>query len=60
MEPEFGDSLEIPPGKSILDVQDASSLALPANVVPLRARWTPGQTFGAFHHKTVSAFTVTN
>jgi hypothetical protein len=58
MEPEYDHVLEIPPGKTLEDVQD-SSLALPVCVLPLKARWTSGQLFGEFHHATVSAFTVT-
>ncbi|GKZ00704.1 hypothetical protein MPSEU_001022400 [Mayamaea pseudoterrestris] len=57
MEPEFTHELSIPPARSLNDVQDLS-VALPANVLPLKARYKLGQTFGDFHHATVSAFTI--
>jgi hypothetical protein len=57
MEPEFEEGLQIPPGKTLEDVQDAS-VPLPSGVLPLKARWKPGQSFGEFHKATVSAFTT--
>jgi isopenicillin N synthase-like dioxygenase len=55
LEPEFETPLNLPPGKSTLE-DDGT---MPPTVVPLHARWKPGQTFGDFHVATVSAFTTT-
>lgn len=57
IEPEFHVPLEIPKGKSVNDCQVAGA-TLPPTVLPLRARWKPGYTFGDFHHATVKAFCV--
>ena len=56
LEPEFDDILQIPPGRSLDDCQDAKA-PLPSSVVPLKRRWNPGMSFGDFHRATVSAFT---
>lgn len=57
LEPEFDDVLEIPIGKTLVDCQDPST-PLPPSVLPLKARWKQGQTFGDFHVATVTAFTA--
>jgi isopenicillin N synthase-like dioxygenase len=56
LEPEFDDPLSLPSNKTVEDVQDRP---LPSTVIPLKARWKPGQTFGDFHLATVSAFATT-
>jgi isopenicillin N synthase-like dioxygenase len=55
LEPEFETPLDLPPGKITLE-DDGT---MPPTVVPLSARWKPGQIFGDFHVATVSAFTTT-
>jgi hypothetical protein len=57
-EPEFDAPLVIPAGKRVEDcwVQNAN---LPASILPVKARWKSGQTFGDFHVATVQAFATT-
>jgi hypothetical protein len=55
LEPEFGDELSIPEGKTVDDCQghkQGEKLGLRS----IRARWNPGQSFGDFHLATVSGF----
>jgi hypothetical protein len=43
--------------KTVEDCQ-AVTAKLPASVLPVKARWKPGQTFGDFHLATVQAFST--
>jgi isopenicillin N synthase-like dioxygenase len=59
MEPEFDGRMDLPQGKSVEDVQDAS-LILPNSVRTLASRWKQGMTFGEFSKATFQAFYETN
>lgn len=55
LEPEYDDTMELPVGRHVDDVQD-SSIPLPSSVQPLHQRWCHGQSFGEFSNATFSAF----
>jgi isopenicillin N synthase-like dioxygenase len=55
MEPEFDGRMDLPTGKTVSDVQDAS-LVMPSSVRALASRWTQGMTFGEFSNATFKAF----
>jgi hypothetical protein len=55
MEPEYHGALDLPEGKSVSDVQDAS-IVLPRSVKTLASRWKPGMNFGEFSEATFKAF----
>ena len=55
MEPEYFGEMELPTGKTVENVQDAS-IVLPSSVKTLSSRWKPGMNFGEFSEATFSAF----
>lgn len=55
MEPECDGDMDLPPSKTLRDVQDAS-IALPTGVRTLSQRWKPGMNFGDFSIATFAAF----
>jgi isopenicillin N synthase-like dioxygenase len=55
MEPEYFGAMDLPEGKTVDDVQDAS-IVLPSSVKTLSSRWKPGMNFGEFSDATFRAF----
>jgi hypothetical protein len=55
MEPEYFGVLNLPEGKTVDDVQDAS-IQLPSSVKTLSSRWKSGMNFGEISQATFSAF----
>ncbi len=55
MEPEHGDSVDVPEGADVGAVLEGDA-SLPRGVPPLGQRWAPGDTFAAFTKKTLAAY----
>ena len=55
MEPEYFGAMDLPEGKTVDDVQDAS-IILPSSVKTLSSRWKEGMNFGEFSDATFRAF----
>ena len=55
MEPEYLSDMDLPEGKTVDDVQDAS-IVLPSSVKTLSSRWKLGMNFGEFSNATFRAF----
>lgn len=55
MEPEHGDSVDVPEGADVGAVLEGDA-SLPGTVPPLGKRWALGDTFAAFTKKTLAAY----
>ena len=55
MEPEHGDSVDVPEGAGVAAVLEGDA-SLPGGVPALGQRWAPGDNFAAFTKKTLAAY----